>query len=107
MQQQLLLIALLFGAMYFFLIRPQKKQQAKHQEMMNNMKPGAHIITIGGLHATIDSISEDRKTVSLDADGTFLTFEMSAIRTVVAEAPVSETTVVEEDVTVVEDTEEK
>ncbi|AIG65337.1 preprotein translocase subunit YajC [Weissella tructae] len=106
MSQQLLLIALLFGAMYFFLIRPQKKQQAKHQEMMSNIKPGTHIITIGGLHATIDSISEDRKTVSLDADGTFLTFEMSAIRTVVAEAPVSET-VVEEEVTVVEDTEEK
>lgn len=106
MSQQLLLIALLFGAMYFFLIRPQKKQQAKHQEMMSNIKPGTQIITIGGLHATIDSISEDRKTVSLDADGTFLTFEMSAIRTVVAEAPVSET-VVEEEVTVVEDTEEK
>jgi preprotein translocase subunit YajC len=106
MSQQLLLIALLFGAMYFFLIRPQKKQQAKHQEMMSNIKPGIQIITIGGLHATIDSISEDRKTVSLDADGTFLTFEMSAIRTVVAEAPVSET-VVEEEVTVVEDTEEK
>jgi len=98
MTQQLLLIALMFGAMYFFLIRPQKKQQTKHQEMLSNIKPGAEVITIGGLHGTVDSIAEDRKTLSLDADGTFLTFEMSAIRTVVTAAPAEVETVTEVEV---------
>ena len=102
MQQQLLLIALMFGAMYFFVIRPQKKRQTSHQEMISNLKPGAKVITIGGLHGEIKSINKESNTFYLDADGAILKFEMTAIRTVVPAETVSET--VEESA---EDTEEK
>ncbi|MCW0952773.1 preprotein translocase subunit YajC [Weissella ceti] len=97
MQQQLLLIALMFGAMYFFVIRPQKKRQTSHQEMINNLKAGAKIITIGGLHGEIKSINEEAKTFYLDADGAILKFEMSAIRTVVPAETAVENNVVEDD----------
>lgn len=83
MPQQLLLIALMFGAMYFFVIRPQKKRQTSHQEMINNLKSGVKVITIGGLHGVIKSINKEENTFYLDADGAILKFEMTAIRTVV------------------------
>jgi len=48
---------------------------------------GNEVITIGGLYGTIDEVDTDRKTVVLDVDGVYLTFELGAIKTVL---PVSE-----------------
>ena len=44
-------------------------------------------ITIGGLYGTVDEVDTERKTVVLDVDGVYLTFELTAIKTVL---PVSE-----------------
>lgn len=66
--------------MYFSMIRPQKKQQTKRQEMFNQMKKGDHVVTIGGLHGVIDAIDNDAKTVVIDSDGIYLTFNLAAIR---------------------------
>ncbi|MCX2454440.1 preprotein translocase subunit YajC [Lacticaseibacillus nasuensis] len=78
----LLMIVVLFAFMYFGMMRPQKKQQQKRQEMLSAMKKGDKIVTIGGLHAVIDSIDEAKQTVDLDCDGVYLTFNLSAIRAV-------------------------
>lgn len=78
----ILMIVVLFAFMYFGMMRPQKKQQQKRQEMLKAMKKGDKIVTIGGLHAVIDSIDEAKQTVDLDCDGVYLTFNLSAIRAV-------------------------
>ena len=75
----IIMIVVLFGLMYFMMIRPQKKQQEKRQEMINNLKKGDHVVTRGGLHGVIDSIDKANKTVTLDCDGIFLTFSLNAI----------------------------
>ncbi len=80
--QQMIMIVAFIALMYFLMIRPQQKQQQKQRNMLSNLKPGQQVVTIGGLHATVSSISADRKTVALDADGILLTFEIAAIRTV-------------------------
>ncbi|WP_207233199.1 preprotein translocase subunit YajC [Holzapfeliella floricola] len=49
---------------------------------MSAMKKGDNIITIGGLHGVIESVNEDEKTITIDADNLFLTFERTAIRQV-------------------------
>ncbi|OUK15949.1 preprotein translocase subunit YajC, partial [Enterococcus faecium] len=41
-------IALL--AMWFFMSRSQKKQQQERQNLLDSMKPGDSVVTIGGLH---------------------------------------------------------
>lgn len=76
------MILLLIVLMYFMMVRPQKKRQEKQKELLASIKPGDEVVTIGGLHAKVVSVSEDHKTVALDADGSFLTYEMSAVRTV-------------------------
>ncbi|WP_338488653.1 preprotein translocase subunit YajC [Ruoffia tabacinasalis] len=72
----------LFAVMYFMLIRPQKKQAQKKQEMLNDMKPGDAVVTIGGLHGVVDEVSQSSQTVVLDCEGVYLTFTLGAIATV-------------------------
>ena len=46
------------------------------------LQKGYEVITIGGLYGTVDEVDSERKTVVLDVDGVFLTFELAAIKTV-------------------------
>ena len=75
----MILFIILFGAMYFFSIKPQKKRIAEQQEKLSRVKKGDHIITRSGLHGVVDSVNQDKKTFVLDASGIFLTFELGAI----------------------------
>lgn len=92
----LIIIVIVFGGMMFFMNRQQKKQQAQRQEQLNSMRPGAEIVTIGGLHGILSSIDEAKGTVDLDCEGVILTFERSAVRTIknptVAEPTATDTT---------------
>ncbi|PTL37667.1 preprotein translocase subunit YajC [Alkalicoccus saliphilus] len=74
-------LILMFAIFYFLLIRPQQKRQKKVQEMHSNLQKGDKIITIGGLHGTIDAIDENR--VVVDVNGQIkMTFDRQAIREV-------------------------
>lgn len=68
--------------MYFGMIRPQKKQQQKRVEMMNQLKKGDRVVMVDGLHGKIDSVNNKDKTVVIDADGIYLTFARMAVRQV-------------------------
>lgn len=73
------MFAVMFGIMYFLLIRPQKKQQEKVKNMLDSLAVGDSIVTIGGLHGIIDEINDKAQTVVLDCEGIYLTFERRAI----------------------------
>lgn len=83
---QLAPLLLMFVLFYFLLIRPQKKRQNAVQQMQSSLKKGDKVVTIGGLHGTVDSIDE-LKLVVKSPDGTKLTFDRQAIREVVESAP--------------------
>lgn len=61
---------LLIGAMVFFLwlvvLRPQKKEKAKRESMINAMKKGDRVITIGGMHGKISDIDTTHNTVTVE-----------------------------------------
>lgn len=77
-------LILIFVIFYFLFIRPQQKRQKQTREMQNNLKKGDKVITIGGFHALIDAIDED-KVVLRAGDGAKLTYDRAAIREVVEE----------------------
>jgi preprotein translocase subunit YajC len=54
---------LLFAAMYFLMIAPQRKKQKEHEKMMSALKPGDEIVTTGGLFGVITSVKDDRFVV--------------------------------------------
>ncbi|GAK30315.1 preprotein translocase subunit YajC [Weissella oryzae SG25] len=80
----ILLILGLFVVMYFFMIRPQQQQQKKRAAMLAGIQKGSEVILRSGLHGKIDSLDAEKKTMTIDADGVYMTFEQSAILTVVA-----------------------
>lgn len=77
--QTIIMFVVFIGLMYFMMLRPQKKQQQKRQEMLGNLKKGDEVVTIGRLHGIVDSIDQETKTVTLDCDGVYLVFDLSAI----------------------------
>ena len=63
----LLILLVVFGAIfYFMLIRPQRKRQAKMNELLGSLKRGDGVITAGGIHGEIDSIGENAVILILE-----------------------------------------
>lgn len=88
----IILIILMIALMYFFMIRPQQKQRKQHQEMMNELHKGDEVVTIGRLHGKIDEVNKEARTVTLDCEGIYLTFDMVAIARVVKRAGADQAT---------------
>ena len=78
----LLPMIVIIALMYFMLIRPSQKQRKKQQEMQNALSRGNKIVTIGGLHGTVETI-DDSTVVLLVEDGSKIRFERAAIQRVV------------------------
>lgn len=102
----------IIGGMMFFMTRSQKKQQNQRQELLNNMKAGDEVVTIGGLYGVVHEVNTDKGTVVIDCEGIYLEFERNAIKTVkenttVTPAPVQEAEVIEEVETTTVEEEEK
>lgn len=100
---QQFIFPVLMLAMVGWMFYSQRKQQKNRMDSLNQIKKGDEIVTIGGLYGIVDEI--DDKKVVLDIDGIYLTFDRSAIRNRVTEAPVAPATETVE--TAVEETAEK
>lgn len=75
--------------MYFLMIRPQSKKQKETQKMLDALKKGDKVITIGGIHGTVSSVKENIVVVKVD-DNTKIEFNRTAIATVVSDKPAQE-----------------
>ncbi|MFY9322709.1 MAG: preprotein translocase subunit YajC [Syntrophomonadaceae bacterium] len=63
MQNQWIQLAIWFllfvGIFYVFIIMPRKKQEKKHQELVEALKRGDKVITIGGIKGEISKVKEE------------------------------------------------
>lgn len=75
----------MFAILYFFLIRPQQKRQKERNAMLRSLQKGDRVVTIGGLHGTIDSLTDDKVVLKVN-DVTKLTFDRTAVNSVIARA---------------------
>jgi len=71
--------------MWFFIIRPAQKRQKATANMQSELRRGDRIVTIGGLHGTIDAVDDATIYITV-ADGTRMQFERQAIARVVDQA---------------------
>lgn len=81
---------------YFLMVRPQQKRAKEAQNMLSSLQKGDSIVTIGGLHGVIDEVNSEGKTVVLDCEGIYLTFERRAISRIVTKVDSVQTTTTEE-----------
>ena len=78
----LLPLILMVVIFYFFLMRPQKKKDKAVKNMLDALKPGDRICTIGGIYGTIRSLREDTIYITVGADQKEMCIARWAIRSV-------------------------
>jgi preprotein translocase subunit YajC len=54
----LFFFVLMFGAMYFFTIRPQRKRQKEQEALLLAIKKGSKVVTSGGIYGAVESIED-------------------------------------------------
>jgi preprotein translocase subunit YajC len=79
----LIFLAILIFIFYFMLIRPQRRRQQQHQSLVESVKPGDEIVTIGGLHGIVQFVGEQDLQLEI-APNTTVRLLKSAIARVVA-----------------------
>ena len=75
-------LILIFVVFWFMLIRPQRKKDKQVKEMLNNLKAGDRICTIGGIYGTIVGIKDDTVTLSVGRDNLTMVVARWGIRSV-------------------------
>ncbi|MHC4380849.1 MAG: preprotein translocase subunit YajC, partial [Planctomycetota bacterium] len=73
-----IMLALLFGFMWFFVIRPENKRQRKRKEFQTALKKGDDVVTAGGLHGTIAAMDEQTITLKV-SDNVRMKFDRVAV----------------------------
>jgi preprotein translocase subunit YajC len=80
---QLLPLVLLFGLMYFVMIRPQQTQQRRYKDMLSRLKKGDRVLTRGGIYGVIVSL-KDHNRVELElAQNVRVQADRSAVQSIV------------------------
>lgn len=74
-----ILMGAMILVMWLFMIRPQQKKAKEAKKFQENLQKGDKVVTIAGIHGTINKVNED-STISLEINpGSYLKIEKSAI----------------------------
>ena len=74
----LIMFSLIILIFYFMILRPQQKRQKERQKLLEGVKKGDRITTIGGMHATVLGI-EDKTVLVQIADNVKVKIDKTAI----------------------------
>ena len=66
--QFLIMMVLIFGVMYFLMIRPQQKKQKELVKFGNALEKGQKIVTAGGIYGTVKEVKEGYVLVEVDSN---------------------------------------
>lgn len=61
----IVMMVVLFGAMYFLMIRPQKKKEKEVKSMRESLSQGDDVITIGGIHGKVVKVNDEVITLEM------------------------------------------
>ena len=76
---QLILLGGMILVFWLFMIRPQAKKAKLAKTFQENMQKGDKIVTIAGIHGTVNKINEDGTLMIETSPGSYLKIEKSAI----------------------------
>jgi len=76
---QFVMMGAIILVFWLFMIRPQAKKAKQQKQFVNDMKKGDKIVTIAGIHGTINKVNEDG-TLQLEVSpGSYMKIEKSAV----------------------------
>ena len=73
-------LVVIFGVMYFLIIRPNKKKQKEEKKMRENLQVGDEIVTIGGIYGRVISLKEDTMVIESLSDHSKITIARWAMQ---------------------------
>ena len=77
----IVMLVSIFAIFYFLLIRPQRKKEKERQAMIDAVKKGDKVTTIGGIKGMVTNVKESTVMVKVD-DNVKLEFTKSAVSSV-------------------------
>jgi preprotein translocase subunit YajC len=90
-------LVVLFGLLYFVMIRPQRRRQQQAMQTQRTIEPGARVRTTAGMYATVVAV-EDQDVILEVAPGVEARFMRRAIMDVVPDGTETEYSEAPEDV---------
>ena len=66
----IMFLILIFGLMYFVLIRPQRQRQKEHQQLVSELKRGDKVVTAGGIYGQIETVDEESIVMKIESGTT-------------------------------------
>ena len=76
-----IMLVVMFGVMYFMMIRPENKRKKEAEQMRSALKVGDKITTIGGIMGKVVDVKEEKFVIETGADQVrieFLKWALSA-----------------------------
>ena len=66
--ENIILLVLMFGLLYFFMIRPENKRKKDAENLRNSLTVGDEITSIGGITGTVCAVKESTIVIETGAD---------------------------------------
>ncbi len=67
---------------YFMLIRPERRKQQSHRDLLTNVKKSDRVVTVGGIKGVVSNVNKETEEVTLTVDestGTKIRITLSSI----------------------------
>ena len=77
----IIMLVVMFGVMYFLMIRPENKRKKEAEQMRSSLKNGDKVTTIGGIVGTVVDVKEDKFVIETSADRVRIEFVKWALST--------------------------
>ena len=75
----LIMLGAMIVVFWLFFIRPQSKKAKQQKQFINDLQKGTKVVTIAGIHGTINKINEDG-TINLETSpGSYMKIEKSSV----------------------------
>jgi preprotein translocase subunit YajC len=75
----LVFLVVIFGLFYFVMIRPQRKRQKEHEQLMQELQKGDSVMTAGGIYGRIESVNEDNVVIKVESGATLRVARTSVV----------------------------
>lgn len=77
--QPMILLGGMILVFWLFMIRPQAKKAKLAKDFQQNLQKGDKIVTIAGIHGTVNKVNEDNTIMLETSPGSYMKIEKSAI----------------------------
>ena len=65
----IILCTVLFFLFSYFMLRPQRRQQKEHQDLVDQLKSGEMVVTSGGIYGEVDSMDQESVVLRIESGG--------------------------------------